>query len=112
MTDTLHILHGNTQVGRLAYRKDPKSTHLKLAMKVGDSYRLHQIGAAQWRKWALESNLSPERVSVLVSLLIERLAGALEPTRDAVAQTDASPFLHRLADLIAERARICAGAMG
>ena len=116
------LLHGPGSFLRLAplydiasflpYRKDPKSTHHKLAMKFGGTYRIHQIGAAQWRKWALEANLSPERVSALVSLLIERLAGALEPTRDAVAQTNSSPFLHQLADQIAERTRICAGAVG
>lgn len=115
------LLHGPGSFLRLAplydvasflpYRKDPKSSHLKLAMKIGGTYRLHQIAAAQWRKWALEANLSPERVVVLVTTLIERLAAALEPTRDAVAQTSASPFLHQLADRIAERAQICAGAM-
>lgn len=116
------LLHGPGSFLRLAplydiasflpYRKDPNSTHLKLAMKIGGTYRLHQIGAAHWRKWALEANLSPERVIMLVSLLIEQLTRALEPTRDAVSQTNPSPFLHRLADLIAERAQICAGAMG
>lgn len=116
------LLHGPGSFLRLAplydvasflpYRKDPKSTHLKLAMKTGGSYRIHQIGAAQWRKWALEADLSPEHVMVLVSTLVERLTEALEPTRDAVAQTNPSPFLHQLAHQISERARICAGAMG
>ncbi|MCF7675816.1 MAG: hypothetical protein K9N23_06080 [Akkermansiaceae bacterium] len=80
-------------------------------MKIGGTYRVHQIDATRWRKWALEANLSPERVIALVTTLIERLAGELAPVREAVARTNDSPFLHRLAALIHARARHCAAAM-
>lgn len=116
------LLHGPGSFLRLAplydiasflpYLKDPGTTHLKLAMKIGGTYRVHQIDGARWGKWALEANLSPARVIALVTTLIERLAGELAPVREAVARTNDSPFLHRLADLIHARARHCATAMG
>lgn len=115
------LLHGPGSFLRLApfydlasflpYLRDAKSTRLKLAMKIGGTYRLAGIGAAQWRKWAAEAGLPPERVMALVFACTERLAGALEPTLQEVERATSSPFSRRLANLIAARAELCAKAM-
>lgn len=95
----------------LPYQADPKSTHVKLAMKIGGSYRLHQIDASRWRAWALEAGLSPEGVVEVVLLTINRISESLDATRAMVAATNDVPFLHALVDVIAERVRKCAQAM-
>lgn len=81
MTDTLHILHGDTPVGRLTYVR-----------------RRDEISLSYDESWQFGRESFP-------------IAKAVEPTRDAVSQTNPSPFLHQLADLIAKQAQICAGAM-
>jgi hypothetical protein len=43
-------------------------------MKAGGTYRLHQIGAAQWRKWALAAELSPEEPCRRIDLRLPRVA--------------------------------------
>lgn len=95
----------------LPYLKDANSTHLKLAMKIGGTYRVRGIGAREWRKWAAEAGLAPERVMALVSAVIGGLTAAVESTRAAVAQTHRPPLLSHLATLISARADLCAKAM-
>ena len=116
------LLHAEGSVLRLAplydvasflpYQRDPGSTKVKLAMKIGGTYRLHQIEAAHWKKWADEAGLSPNRVKAAVETLIQGVIGSLEATRCGIAETNDSAFLHKLADAIAERARQCAGLLG
>lgn len=96
----------------LPYQRDPASTKVKLAMKIGGTYRLHQIEATHWNKWAEEAGLSPDWVKAAVATLIQGVIESLETTRSAVAETNDSPFLHKLADAIAERARKCAVVVG
>jgi serine/threonine-protein kinase HipA len=91
----------------LPYQRDPGSTKVKLAMKIGGTYRLHQIGATHWNQWAEEAGLSPDWVKAAVETLIQGVIGSLETTRNVIAETHDSPFLHKLADAIAERARKC-----
>ena len=115
------LLHGGGSILRLAplydvasflpYQRDPGSAKIKLAMKIGGTYRLHQIEAAHWNQWAEEAGLSPAWVKASVETLIQGAIGSLEPARTAVTETDESPFLHSLADAIAERARLCAQLM-
>ena len=95
----------------LPYQRDPKSTKVKLAMKIGGTYRLHQIHAGHWRKWAVEAELKPDWVMAIVETLIKGVMEALEPTQNAVAATNNSPFLRELTDAIAGHARRCAEAM-
>ncbi len=115
------LLHAEGSVLRLAplydvasflpYQRDPGSTKVKLAMKIGGTYRLHQIEARHWNKWAEEAGLSPDWVKAAVETLIQGVIESLEATRSAVAKRNDSPFLHKLADAIAERARKCAAIM-
>lgn len=92
----------------LPYQTDPKSTKVKLAMKLGNSYRIHRINSSNWKALAMESNLPPDEILNTVRVTLDRLLSSLEPTRDEVAKTHNTPFLHTLTDLISQRARHCA----
>ena len=115
------LLHGAGNFLRLApaydlaswlpYERDTHSTKVKLAMKIGGTYRLHQIDAARWNQLAVESGLPSNWVMVNLQTLVHAVIDSLEPTRDAIAETNDSPFLHKLADAIAVRARKCAEIM-
>lgn len=95
----------------LPYQKDSKSTKIKVAMKIGGSYRLHQIDGSRWRAWANEAGLSPAVVVEVVRSTIKLVSETLDSTRSMVAKTNDHPFLNTLAEAIAEHARICAKAM-
>ena len=95
----------------LPYQRDPRSTKVKLAMKIGGTYRLHEIDVAHWEKWAVEAGLSFSWVKSHVETLIRSVMDSLEPTRDAIAGKNDSPFLQKLADSIAESTRKCAELM-
>ncbi len=115
------LLHGAGDFLRLApaydlaswlpYERDANSTKVKLAMKIGGTYRLHQIDAARWDQLAVEADLPPYWVIANVQTLVQAVIESLEPTRDLIAETNDSPFLHKLADAIADRARKCAEIM-
>ena len=115
------LLHGAGNFLRLApaydlaswlpYEPDAHSTKVKLAMKIGGTYRLHQIDAARWKKWAEEAELSPEQVTAVVKTLIQGVIGSVEKTRRDVAESGDLPFLQKLADAIASHARKCAELM-
>ena len=115
------LLHGAGNFLRLApaydlaswlpYERDANSTKVKLAMKIGGTYRLHQIDAARWNQLAVEAELTPNWVIANLQTLIQAVIDSLEPTRDAIVETNDSPFLYKLADAVAERARKCAEIM-
>jgi serine/threonine-protein kinase HipA len=96
----------------LPYQRDSKSRKVKLAMKIGGTYRLHEIDRHHWDKWAVEAGLLPERVSALVAGLVQHVVESLEPTLKAVAEMNNSPFLDKLTHAISGRAIKCADAMG
>ncbi|OYV07509.1 MAG: serine/threonine protein kinase [Verrucomicrobiales bacterium VVV1] len=108
------LLHGAGSCLRLAplydlasylpYQRDAKSTKVKLAMKIGSTYRLHEIDSAQWKKWAKEAGLTEAEVVSWVEVTIERVRASLKSTRAAVAETNDSRFLQTLANAIEERA--------
>jgi len=95
----------------LPYLRDPKSKKVKLAMKIGGTYRLHEINRHHWVKWAAEAGLPPGRVTALVETMIHQVRESVEPTRMAVAEMNDCPFLGKLADAIFVRAQKCAGLM-
>ena len=96
----------------LPYQRDPKSRKVKLAMKIGGTYRLHEMDRRHWDKWAAEAGLLPERISALVAGLVHHVVASLEPTRNAVAEMNDSPFLDQLTHAVSERAKKCAEVMG
>ncbi len=59
---------------------------VKLAMKIGDEYRLHHIGMAQWRKLAKDVQADPEdlidRARTMALELPDRLADEIKRARE------------------------------
>lgn len=96
----------------LPYEPDRKSRRTKLSMKIGNTYHLHSIDGAQWRRWANEAGLSPEGVVELVRLTVRIVLESLNATSSGIAKTHDVPFLHDLAGLIEDRAKICETLLG
>lgn len=111
------LLHGKGSVLRLApfydlishlpYQSDPKSSHVRLAMKIGGTYTLRRIGAKQWHKWLEEAGLSPMWLESVVRLVVERISENLDVTKNEIAKENDCPFLHLLANKIHVRALEC-----
>jgi len=79
---------------------------LKLAMKIGGKYRMHEIGLYQWRKLARDLRLDEDHV---VGLLRGLAAAAADASMDVLrrARRDelAEALLLRLAKAVSERAK-------
>ena len=111
------LLHGPGNFVRLApfydlaswlpYERDSHSTKVKLAMKIGGTYRLHEIDGMRWRKWAEEAGQDPLWVMSCVETLVNHVADSVDKVRDDIAETRDGPFPHELARLIAERTIVC-----
>lgn len=116
------ILHARGSAMRLAplydlaswlpYEPDRKSRKTKLSMKIGNTYHLHTIDGAQWRRLANEAGLSPEGVVELVRLTVRNVMESLNATSSGIAETHDIPFLHKLAGLIGDRAKNCDSVLG
>jgi serine/threonine-protein kinase HipA len=116
------LLHGPGNFLRLApaydlaswlpYERDANSTKVKLAMKIGETYRLHQIDAPRWNQLAVELELPPDWVTACLQTLVQGVIDSLEPTRNAVAEMNDCLFLHKMADTIAGRALKCGELIG
>jgi len=92
----------------LPYERDPHSTKVKLAMKIGGTYRLHQIDGSRWRKWGGESGLDPSWVKACVRTLVKAVIASVGATGEVARKTCDSEFLTKLSDAITERAEKCA----
>jgi serine/threonine-protein kinase HipA len=95
----------------LPYERDPNSTKVKLAMKIGGSYRLHEIDGVHWRKWADEAGLRGDGVIELVRLTVRRVLESLPALGGAMIANHDAGFVEKLAALIQERARKCEAAL-
>lgn len=85
---------------------------LKLAMKIGGKYRLHEIGAYQWTKLARELGRDPMELTAAILEMchaLPDLAAGVE--RRASADGLSHPVLASLAKAIESRARSCAAAL-
>jgi serine/threonine-protein kinase HipA len=86
---------------------DPR--RLKLAMKMGSTYRLHEVGSHQIRKLAAELELDERRVLERASELADALPSALQRVRTEVHdQRFAHPIVDRLVERLEARAAACA----
>lgn len=111
------LLHARGSALRLAplydlaswipYERDPHSRKIKLAMKIGGTYRLHEIDGAHWRVWADEAGLDKEGVMEIVCMTVDRIGTALQTVCESMIGMDAEGFLVKLCKGIANRARIC-----
>lgn len=96
----------------LPYERDPKSTKLKMAMKIGNAYRIHRIGASDWTKWAGESGLDGQMTLAWVKTIVEAVGNALEASRKAADPSGDSKFIDGLTKLVSARIDTCSEALG
>ncbi len=81
---------------------------LKLAMKIGGKYRLHEIGLHAWTRLARELKLDPEHVRIRVLDLSDALPDQLaDVVRRARAEGLRHPILSTLASTLKARAAQC-----
>jgi serine/threonine-protein kinase HipA len=86
---------------------------LRLAMKVGDKYRLRDIGPRQWRALAIAIRVDPDRLVARLVDLAARLPAALAAVRERAAAAGLDhPLAGRLAALLAARAKRCLRDLG
>jgi len=82
---------------------DPRKA--KLAMKIGDTYRMHEIGLPEWRDLAAlvrtDADALIARVRAMAAELPDRLADEVRTMRE---QGCGHPTIDRLADVLTERA--------
>jgi serine/threonine-protein kinase HipA len=112
------LLHGPGSFTRLApaydlaswlpYEKDPCSTKIKLAMKIGGTYRLNQIDARRWDKWAAEVEIAPDRVRAGAFVIARRIAEAVAAISIETTAGAETEFIARLRALLSKRAKACA----
>lgn len=95
----------------LPYERDPNSTKVKLAMKIGGTYRLHEINGSRWRKWADEAGLDPALVKACVLALVDHVIRHIAPVRDSLLEDSDRPFIGQLSSYIEKRAEKCAEIM-
>jgi serine/threonine-protein kinase HipA len=81
---------------------------LKLAMKIGGEYLLHDIGPRQWRKFAPAAGLDGDALIGQVDRMIERLPTEARAVRsEATAHGLNHPILDRLVERLSRRSEAC-----
>jgi serine/threonine-protein kinase HipA len=82
---------------------------IKLAMKIGDEYKLSQIGLRQWQKFARETRLDADRIRIGFIRMAEQLPDFVIAVQ-AQAQRDGLDhvIIGRLAKQLIARAKDCA----
>jgi serine/threonine-protein kinase HipA len=81
---------------------------VKLAMKIGGEYLLHQIGARQWRKLARDMRLDVDAVIGRLGIMADALPDAVtEAVRRTRKEGLRHPVIDRLATRLIQRAREC-----
>ncbi|ATQ68960.1 MULTISPECIES: type II toxin-antitoxin system HipA family toxin [Methylosinus] len=95
----------------LPYGFDPH--RVRLAMKIGDTYKLRDIGAPQWRKFAGQLRLNADEVLHRIREMAAMLPDHLADVRRA-AESDgiAHSIVARLSDALTERADRCRQVIG
>jgi len=91
----------------LPYDFDPRK--LKMSAKIGGKYRLAEIYARQWTKFAAELRLASAQVLDMGKTMAETLPAALaESVDDAHANGLDHPILPRMIDVLNARSKHCA----
>jgi serine/threonine-protein kinase HipA len=81
---------------------------VKLAMKLGGEYRLHQIGMRQWQKLAQEIRVDADEVTDRLRTMAEQLPDAIsQDTARARKEGLDQAIVDRLASRLTERAKEC-----
>ncbi len=93
--------------------EDMSPHKLKLAMRVGQEYRLQNIGVRDWRRFAAEARLDPDIVLARLADMAATVAAEAIPLGDEVRDMGLGhPIIPRLAERIAVRAAACAKIIG
>jgi serine/threonine-protein kinase HipA len=109
------LLHGAGGRVRLAPLYDLVSAlpyfeprKIKLAMKIGGSYRMHEIGESHWRKFTRELQLEEDDTLDRIARLAERVPDALaEVRRQARRDRLVHPVIDRLASQLEQNSKRC-----
>jgi serine/threonine-protein kinase HipA len=81
---------------------------VRLAMKVGGTYRLRDVGSRQWRKLAADLRLNPDALLQRIREMAVMLPDNLADIREAAGREGlAHPLMIRLSDALSDRARRC-----
>lgn len=82
---------------------------VKLAMKVGDRYRLQQVGLREWHKAAVELRLEPDGLILRLTRMAREIPDHLTVIRREVRDAGLEhPIIERLITRLSGRARLCA----
>ena len=85
---------------------------LKLAMKIGGKYRLHEIGAYEWNKLARELGRDPAALAAAIVRMCRALPDLASDVARRVADDGLEhPVVSSLAELVQVRARACAAVL-
>jgi serine/threonine-protein kinase HipA len=90
----------------LPYAPQIAFQQVKLAMKIGDEYRLSQIGLRQWARFAAENRIAFDHVRERIAAMAAQLPDLAASVRDEAASAGAAhPMNDKLAAVFAERSR-------
>jgi serine/threonine-protein kinase HipA len=82
---------------------------VKLAMKVGDRYRIQQVGLREWRKLAADLRLDADALVSRLTRMAQEIPDRLADIgREARAAGLAHPIMDRLITRLRGRSRLCA----
>ena len=81
---------------------------LRLAMKIGRSYRLRDVGGRAWRRFAGDVRLDPDDLLHRIASLADRLPDGVTAVREEIASQGLKHrVIERLCDHVTERAAAC-----
>ena len=81
---------------------------LRLAMSIGRSYRLRDVGGREWRRFAGDVRLDPEDLLHRIEDLADRLPDDVTAVCGEIASQDLKHrVIERLRDRVTERAAAC-----
>ena len=81
---------------------------LRLAMRIGRSYRLRDVGGREWRRFAGDVRLDPDAVLHRIECLTEQMPDhAAAVCGETASQGLQHPVIERLRDRVTERAAAC-----
>ena len=81
---------------------------LRLAMKIGRSYRLRDVGGRAWRRFAGDVRLDPDGLLHRIASLADRLPDDVTAVREEIASQGLKHrVIERLCDRVTERAAAC-----
>ncbi len=92
----------------LPYPKQVDLRRANLAMKIGGSYRLREIGRRHWEKFARENRLRPEALEERVSQFLEELPQHCSDTANRLSGEGLThPVVGKLVETISARVADC-----